>query len=281
MPAQSLQPILTAQLYAPLEAKLIELLRSLAPDEWQLPTLAPKWTVKDVVAHLLDTQVRKLSMVRDGFFRPLPASGPRPDTDIVAFINHLNAEGVDYYARLSPQLLIELMIVASRDSAVFHASLDPYAPATFNVSWAGESTSLNWFDTAREYTERWHHQQQIRAATNRPGILDRTTYYPVLDTFMRSVPHNYRSVAAPDGTSIAFRISGEAGGAWGMQRSSDLWRLTPETPASPAAEVTIPDSIAWRIFTKGISRDQARSQVTIAGDETLGAHILGAIAIVG
>ena len=171
--------------------------------------------------------------------------------------------------------------MTSSSNGVFRRSGTGLEPNPSVVSWAGESASLNWFDTAREYTERWHHQQQIRAATNRPGILDRTTYYPVLDTFMRSVPHNYRSVAAPDGTSIAFRISGEAGGAWVMQRISDLWRLTPETPASPAAEVTIPDSIAWRIFTKGISRDQARSQVTIAGDETLGAHILGAIAIVG
>jgi hypothetical protein len=53
-------------------------------------------------------------------------------------------------------------------SARFHKSLDPLAPAAFAVSWAGEETSSNWFDTARELTERWHHQQQIRLATIGP-----------------------------------------------------------------------------------------------------------------
>ena len=136
--------------------------------------------------------------------------------------------------------------LTSRASAEFHASLDPHTQATFNVSWAGEATSLNWMDTAREYTERWHHQQQIRVATNRPGILDRDTYYPVLDCFMRSLPHNYRDVAAPDGTTLVFRVTGEAAGAWTLLRDSGQWQLTADTPAKPSAEVALPDAIAWR-----------------------------------
>ena len=46
---------------------MIELLRSLPPDEWEIQTVAPAWKVKDVAAHLLDTQLRKLSLVRDGY----------------------------------------------------------------------------------------------------------------------------------------------------------------------------------------------------------------------
>ena len=48
------------------EARLLELLRSLSRSEWELQTVAPAWKVKDVAAHLLDTQLRKLSLVRDG-----------------------------------------------------------------------------------------------------------------------------------------------------------------------------------------------------------------------
>ncbi len=59
-----MQPILTAHLFAGIEAGLIELLRSLRPDEWDLPTVAPAWTVKDVAAHLLATETRRLSMGR-------------------------------------------------------------------------------------------------------------------------------------------------------------------------------------------------------------------------
>jgi hypothetical protein len=42
--------------------------------------------------------------------------------------------------------------------------LDPDA-AGLAAAWAGETDSRNWFDVAREYTEKWHHQQQLRDAT--------------------------------------------------------------------------------------------------------------------
>ena len=95
----------------------------------------------------------------------------RSAQDVTALMNRLNAEGVTVYRRLSPPILIDMMKAACQQSARFHESLDPFAPARFAVSWAGEETSLNWFDTARELTERWHHQQQIRIAASRPDIM--------------------------------------------------------------------------------------------------------------
>jgi hypothetical protein len=84
-------------------------------------------------------------------------------------VNRLNREGVTVYRRLSPPVLIDMMKMACEESAHFHESLDPFAPAACAVSWAEEAASLNWFDTARELTERWHRQQQIRLTTNRPA----------------------------------------------------------------------------------------------------------------
>jgi hypothetical protein len=107
--------------------------------------------------------------------------------------------------------LIDMIKKACEQSADFHESLDPFAPAAFNVSWAGEQTSLNWFDTARELTERWHHQQQIRLATSRPEIMTPELYHPVLDCFVRGLPHAYRDVNAPAGTVSRLEISGERG----------------------------------------------------------------------
>ena len=51
-------PLLTAHLFPTLDAHLIDLLRSLAPDDWERQTIAPMWKVKDVAAHLLDTKLR-------------------------------------------------------------------------------------------------------------------------------------------------------------------------------------------------------------------------------
>ena len=64
-----MKPVLTAHLLPLIEAHLLELLRSLTAGEWQAQTVAPAWTVKDVVAHLLDTELRRLSMGRDGYRR--------------------------------------------------------------------------------------------------------------------------------------------------------------------------------------------------------------------
>jgi hypothetical protein len=46
------------------------------------------------------------------------------------------------------------------------------------------------------------------------------------------------------------------------------------------SEVTIPQEIAWRIFTKGIDRESAAAQIEVQGDPALGLHVLGMIAIV-
>jgi hypothetical protein len=117
------------------------------------------WKVRDVAAHLLDTALRKLSMVRDACY--LEAIDIRSPQDLVVVVNRLNREGVIVYRRLSPALLIGMMKAVGEESASFHETLDPFAPAAFAVSWAGETESLNWFDTARELTQRWHRQQQI------------------------------------------------------------------------------------------------------------------------
>ncbi len=268
-----------AHLLRRVDSELIGLLRSLGPEEWNLPTVAPRWRVRDVAAHLLDTALRKLSMVRDSWWVQDP--DPRAPESIVDLVNRLNREGVTVYRRLSPAMLIEMMTIACEQSAVFHESLDPFARATFNVSWAGEESSLNWFDTARELTERWHHQQQIRLATSRPGIMTRELYYPVLDCFLRGLPHLYRNVAAPAGSSILVEISGDCGGQWLLTRGATRWTFQCEEPEAIGCPVTIPQEIAWRMFTKGIDRDAAREQTTIEGDSSLAESLFRLTAIVG
>jgi uncharacterized protein (TIGR03083 family) len=272
-------PILCAHLLRKVDEKLIELLRSLSPSEWEAQTVAPRWQVRDVAAHLLDTVLRKLSLVRDSWYvENVNIQSPQ---DVVTLVNRLNEEGVTVYRRLSPSVLIDMMKLACEQSASFHESLDPFAEAAFGVSWAGEERSLNWFDTARELTERWHHQQQIRVATDRPGIMTRELYHPVLDCFLRGLPHLYRDTEAPSGTVLLVEISGECGGKWFLSRNNGKWELVKEAGAELAARVTIPQEIAWRVFTKGIDRDSARAQIKFEGDPHLANRVLDLTAIVG
>lgn len=270
-------PIFTVGLFPELERKLIELLRCLRHDEWSLPTLAKQWTVKDVAAHLLDGNLKRLSMQRDGFF-----GSPAPQTDtyetLIAFINRNNAEWVQAARRLSPPVLTELLGITSRQVCDFFRTLDPFAPALWSVAWAGERQSANWFDIAREYTERWHHQQQIRETVNRPGITGRELYFPVLDTFMRGLPHAFRSVAARQGTTVEVRITGEAGGSWWIERSDSDWK-TSEIVEKPEAVISIDQELAWKVFTKAVDAGSAAQQVQLMGDRALGMQVLSLVAV--
>ncbi|HET6956457.1 MAG TPA: maleylpyruvate isomerase N-terminal domain-containing protein [Vicinamibacterales bacterium] len=283
--------IRVAHLFPVLDGKLIELLRSLDAREWERPTIAGPWTVKDVAAHLLDTQQRQLRMAHG---EPLPSPPViRSNADLVAFINRLNADGVERYRRLDTPDLIARMEAGGSESASYYASLDPFANALFPVSWAGEETSPNWFHVAREFTERWHHQQQIRLATNRPGIMTPELYYPVLDCFMRALPFAYRDRPAAPDSLVQVNVAGDCGGSWYLHYGSvdgrtissphaaGEWRLVPAPRGTLVCEITMPEAIAWRIFTKGISRTEAAPQVRVDGDAGLGSHILATIAIVG
>lgn len=272
-------PILCAHLLRKVDEELISLLASLTPEEWDRPTIATPWRVRDVAAHLLDTPLRKLSMARDGCF--VERAEIRSPQDLIHLVNRLNQEGVTVYRRLSPAVLIDVMKVACEQSARFHESLDPFAPAQFAVSWAGEEASLNWFDTARELTERWHHQQQIRLATGRPGIMTPELYHPVLDCFVRGLPHVYRYIDAPTGTCVLLIISGDCGGQWLLLRGVSGWAFAATHDKKIASSVTIPQELAWRVFTKGIDRESASAQVAIKGDHQLGSVVLQLTAIVG
>ena len=106
-------------------------------------------------------------------------------------------------------------------------------------------------------------------------------YYPVLDCFLRGLPHAYRDFGAPAGTTIGIDISGECGGTWLLSSQPSFWQFTCAPVPSIACQVTIPQEIAWRVFTKGIDRNAARAQSTIEGDARLAEPLFGLTAIVG
>jgi uncharacterized protein (TIGR03083 family) len=271
------RPIYTINLFPILEGKLIELLKTLRHDAWARPTLAKQWTVKDVAAHLLDGNIKRLSIQRDGFFG-LPTPDMSTYDSFIRFINQNNAEWVQAARRMSPAIVIELLEITSKQVWTLFSALDPYAPALWAVSWAGETQSANWFDIAREYSERWHHQQQIRVAVERPGISGCDLYFPVLDTFMRGLPHAFRHVRASEGALLQIEIAGEAGGSWFLQRHNSSWSLV-ENGEKPDAVLCIDQELAWRLFTKAVDSQDAAQQITVTGDRSLAIHALSLAAV--
>lgn len=270
--------ILVADRFPSLRLRLIELLSELSEEEWERPTAAGQWSVKDVCAHLLGGDVGILSRRRDGYL----LAGPPIENyqQLVELINRLNVEWVTALRRASPRLLRELLAVTGPEVEAYFASLDLMAEGPA-VSWAGPEDAPVWFDVAREFTERWHHQQQIRDATGRTPLYEPFFLAPVLDTFVRALPRNYRQVEASVGTVVQLTISGEAGGVWFPVKELDGWRLRLQSSSHISTEVVLPEDVAWRLFTKGLTKEQARSRAIVRGDEALAEPIFSTVAIIG
>lgn len=271
------QPIWVAELFPPILESLLTLLSSLTDEEWNAPVVAPGWTVKDVALHLLGGDVGVLSGGRDGFVTP---DIPREQwNDLVDWLNRRNDLWVLATRRMSSRLVCDLLRFTGEQVSAYFASLDPDA-IDGPVSWVGPDSAPVWLDVAREYTERWHHQQHIRDAVGKPGLIEPRFLAPVLDTFVRALPYTYRQTKAPRGTVVALSITGPAGRTWYLRREDLSWELSLDASAEPTARVVLDQDQAWRLFTRGITPAEALDTATLEGDHSLGRRALETVSVI-
>lgn len=256
---------------------LVDLLGSLRDADWHAPTVHPGRSVKDIAAHLLDGSLRRLAIQRDGFVgERFEGSGW---DELVQFIQRLNREWIVAARRLSPEMLVRMIAEADAEVLALFERTPPDAPAGFAVAWAGEEKSAHWFDVAREYTEKWHHQQQIRDAVGKPDLGSRRHLMPVIATFVRALPHAYRKTPAPEGTAVQLSIGGEATSVFCLVKGEAGWRLEAKVVADPACDVVIDGDVAWRLWTKSLPADDRPSRIAIHGDAALAAPMLGMVCV--
>jgi hypothetical protein len=189
--------------------------------------------------------------------------------EIVAFINRLNVVWVETARRLSPRVLTDLLEWTGPQVAALFASLAPEAEAVIAVAWAGEERSQNWMDVGREYTEKWHHQAQIRDAVGAPPLDSRRWLGPVIELSMYALPHAFRGRLAEPGGALSVHVEGDAGGVWHILRARDRWELREGDDDDPAARVRLDADTAWRLFFNALSADEAAARVEAKGDESL------------
>jgi uncharacterized protein (TIGR03083 family) len=272
---QPASPIDVIDLFSEMRAQLLDLLSSLSPDEWSAPTVCDPWSVKDLAAHIVGDDLGHLSWQRD---RHASAAGPDSYDELVAFINRQNAQWVEAMRRFSPALIIDLLRFSGERFEAHLVTLD-LASTGPSVDWAGPAPAPMWLHVAREYTERWSHQQQIRDAVDRPGMKERRFFAPLLDAYVRGVPHAFRDVEAPGDTHVRIEITGDAGGAWSLVRTHGAWALYTGVDTPPDATTTLDQETAWRLCTKGLTPDGARKGATLSGDVALASQVLQTVSV--
>jgi uncharacterized protein (TIGR03083 family) len=262
-------------LFARERSAFLELLGELGVGDWDRTTVCPGWTVKDVTAHVLHDDLRRLGGMRDGHQGP-----PRDDGEPLAvFSARVNQEWVAAARCLSTRQLVELLGLTGGQVAGMWQQQDLEADATA-VSWAGLDTSPVWLDAAREFTEYWTHQQQVRDATSRPGLTGSAFLVPVLDTFLRALPFTLANTDADEGAQVQVTITGDAAMVWVATRESSGWRLDRGAAGRPVVLVEADGDTMWRLCTRGITPQAARARVRVHGDLRLADQVLEMVSII-
>jgi hypothetical protein len=176
-------------------------------------------------------------------------------------------------------VLIDLLSAVGDQIAAFWQTVDLNALGA-PVSWAGPEPVPVWLDAARDFSEYWTHHQQICEATGLAGLTSPDYLGPVLDTFMRALPHTLRNATAPDGTVVQMIVPGPSGGEWTCTRGPDRWRLQRQRHPRPAARVELDADIAWRLCTRGITPEHAAEHARTDGDQHLTTAALQIVSIV-
>ncbi|MCX5065986.1 maleylpyruvate isomerase family mycothiol-dependent enzyme [Micromonospora lupini] len=269
-PRIDLRPLLAKQ-----QSAFLTLLEQLDDNDWTQPTICPGWAVRDVAAHVLGDHLGRLSTHRDGNHPLKPGDGEQ----FPAFLHRINGEWVTAARRISPALLIYLLSTVGDQIRRFWHSVDLDALG-WNVSWAGPDPAPLWLDMARDFTEYWTHHQQIAEATGRAGLTQPEYLGPVLDTFIRALPHTLRDLDTTTGSTLQVTVTGPAGGTWTCTRGSTRWAITRGRRPTPDATVVLDSDTAWRLCTRGISPRQAAQRAHTEGNQQLTDAALNIVSII-
>ena len=271
---EPIQPLDVVALFPKMRSELLRVLKSLSDEQWQAPTACEGWSVKDVALHILGDDMGYLSRHRDkdGIFLEFSSW-----EELVAKINAHNALWVEATRRLSRRLLTSLLEFTGPQLNVYFAE-QIESSETVYVSWASNKPAPMWLQVAREFTEYWMHHQHICEAVRSTSLKSHEFLYPVLTAFAHALPRTFQDVSASQNTLLKFVI--EEVGEYHLVCVADRWELYAHTDLPPTATVILNPDTAWRLFTKGISGDNAKQQAVIEGDTMLAEHLFNTVAII-
>jgi uncharacterized protein (TIGR03083 family) len=269
--------------FAPLlvleRARLLRLLRSLGPEEWDRPTRCPGWSVLGLSAHLLGDDLAWLSAHRDAHHgTPTPAGLDEPG--FIGWLDELQLEWVHAARRLSPRVVVDLLAWTDGHVAAAVGEQDPSA-LTASVSWASAGAVPLWLDHARELSERWIHRQQILEAIGQPSDLRPDLAEPVLDALRWAYPFRLTAHHRPKGTTIGIGVTGpEVELGWSLVTDGETWRFVSVPEDEPETHLAVTTEQAWRLLTNNYDEDVHGAPV-MSGDGDIIRTLLLTRAIVG
>jgi uncharacterized protein (TIGR03083 family) len=256
---------------------VVDLGRTLRPDDADRPTDCPGWTVFDQVAHVASAEA-------------MLAGDTAPDVDVSGYdhVRHDFGEQIERFVesrrgRALEDVLDELEWRLDERLTVYRAEdVDPEAEVAgpFGPTTLAGLVGVRAFDV-------WMHEQDIREAIGRPGGLDTPAASLSVSRLFDALPVVVAKRAGiGPGNAVVLDLTGPVVGRAGARveeqdgRPRGIPLFTGDAEEHPdvvTTSLTMSTAVAMRLA--GGRRDPTDLHVTVHGDEDVAARVLAAMSI--
>jgi uncharacterized protein (TIGR03083 family) len=242
---------------------VVALAEGLAPEEWDLPTACPRWSVKDNLVHVIGVEAMLLG-------RPTPEVALPEDLPHVRNdFGRVNEQWIESYrGRSTTDVLADLReVIAERRAALAGMGQADFDAESFTP--AGPD-SYGRFMRVR-VMDMWMHEQDVRQAVGRPGHEDGRAPQAALDEMTAALGYVVgKRAGAPPGSRVRFELTGPMARRVDVE-VSDRARVVDALAGDPTVTLTLPGHLFTRLCG-GRGADPAT--VVVDGDPDLGEAIV-------
>lgn len=251
-------------------ASFVEVVESLHPEQWELPTECPGWTVRDQVAHVVALERQLLGEPLPPRLESYPShvrgpAGEHMENGVAALRDVSRGDLLAALRELCARHVTQLRSSELKEDTVVQGALGNDVPA-------GRALPVRVFDV-------WAHEQDVRRAVGAPGNLAGAAADVARDQIRLALPYLVgKQVAPPAGSSVAFDVTGPTTLRTTVVVAADgRAAARPGVAADATATLRTDFETLTRLACGRIEPDEA--PVVVEGDETLGRQVLGALSI--
>ena len=236
--------------------------------QWKTPTDCPGWSVQDQVSHLVGAESNILG-------NPMPDHTPQETAHVKNDVGESNEVVVDYRRSWPGQKVLDEFreLTGRRLGLLRQMTDDEFAAETQTPIGPGTVTD---FVRIRIF-DAWVHEQDMRRALDLPGELDGPVAAHSVGRVARALPFVVaRKAQAPDGVTVVFEITGEAGCSVPMGVEGGRGSELDSGPPSPTVRITTDVETFCCLGCGRWDPEQAlrSGRVVVAGDTALGETIV-------
>jgi uncharacterized protein (TIGR03083 family) len=249
---------------------LAELLGALSEDEWLTPSPCPGWTVKDLAAHVIGTE-----LTLEGQSSPELTDQIRAQEHIRNDIGAMNEAWVDSFrSRPGTEVLAALKeVTARRAQALSVMSQEDFDADSWTPAGPG---SYGRFMQIRVY-DCWIHEQDMRIALSRPGHLSGPQAEQSLDEVARALGFIVgKKAGAPQGSTVEVELTGPTSRRLFVSVDGRA-AVVPSLDREPTAKVTMPFDLFMPMASGRVPTDPAAAGITLSGDTDLAARVVASL----